>query len=65
MLMLQLPAVHLKSMPLRFHLGADDGINILDQIHHILIRQIQCRLARFDLADIQNVIDQPQQMLAG
>ena len=52
-------------MPLGLHLGADDGINPLDEVHYALIRQVQGGFARLDLADVQDVVDEPQQVLAG
>ena len=58
-------AVDVKDVPLGLHLGADDGINPLDEVHYALIRQVQGGFARLDLADVQDVVDEPQQVLAG
>ena len=54
-----------KIVPLGFHLGADDGVDVLNEVHHVLVRQVQHRLAGLDLADVQHVVDEPQQVLAG
>ena len=65
MLMLQLPAVHLEGVALGLHLGPDDGIDVFNQIHDIFIGQVQGGLAGLYLADVQDIVNQAQQMLAG
>ena len=58
-------AVDLECVALRLHLWADDGVDPLNQIDDIFIRQVQHRFAGFDFADVQNVVNKSEQVLAG